>query len=65
MRRRVLLAKQSAQRGQAMVEYLVVTLWCVIVLVVASSDSPAMTALRQAVKGFFKAFSFAISITPQ
>lgn len=54
-----------SQRGQAIVEYVLVTLLCVLVLIVASNDGPVIGALKNSVKGFFKAFSYAISITPQ
>ena len=53
------------QHGQAIVEYLLVTLLCVVVLVVSTGDGPVIGSLKDAIKGFFKAFSFAISVTPQ
>ena len=55
----------NAQRGQAIVEYVMVTLFCVLVLLLATNDGPAIGALKNAIKDFFKAYSYAISITPQ
>lgn len=56
---------RRANTGQAMVEYIVVTLMVVIVLLAASADGAAVTQLANAVKSFFKAYSFAMSIAPQ
>ena len=52
-------------RGQAAVEYLVVLGLTTLVLVVAAVDPSAIDELLAAVKGFFKAFSFALSIPAQ
>lgn len=53
------------QHGQAMVEYIVVTLLVVIVLLAASVDGSAIDQLNAAIQSFFKAYSFALSIAPQ
>lgn len=55
----------SQQRGQAAVEYVVVTLLCVIVLLAATGDDPVIDQLKNAVKTYFSAYSFAISVAPQ
>ena len=52
-------------RGQAAVEYIVVLGLTTLVLVVAAVDPSAIDELLAAVKGFFKAFSFALSIPAQ
>ncbi len=52
-------------RGQAAVEYLVVLGLTTLVLVVVSVDPTAIDELLAAVKSFFKAFSFALSIPAQ
>lgn len=52
-------------RGQAAVEYLVVLGLTTLVLVVISVDPTAIDELLTAVKSFFKAFSFALSIPAQ
>lgn len=52
-------------RGQAAVEYLVVLGLTTLVLVIATVDPSAIDELLAAVKGFFKAFSFALSIPAQ
>lgn len=48
-----------------MVEYIVVTLMVVIILLVASSEGAAVEQLHAAIKSFFRAYSFAISVAPQ
>jgi Flp pilus assembly pilin Flp len=52
-------------RGQAAVEYIVVLGLTTLVLVIATVDPSAIDELLAAVKGFFKAFSFALSIPAQ
>lgn len=52
-------------RGQAMVEYLVVLGLTTIVLVALAIDPSVIDELIAAVKGFFQAFSFAISLPAQ
>lgn len=49
--------------GQASTEYLVVLLCCVIGLFAVSRDGAPIAALLAAIKGFFSAYSFAISLT--
>ncbi len=56
---------RSKQRGQAIIEYVMVTLLCVVVLMISTDNGPVIGAVKSAIKGFFKAFSYAISITPQ
>jgi Flp pilus assembly pilin Flp len=48
-----------------MAEYVIVTLFCAIVLLAASSDGSAIDQLKSAFKSFFKAYSYAISVAPQ
>lgn len=55
----------SSQRGQAAVEYAVVLALTTIVLITVAIDPTAIDELLAAVKGFFKAFSFALSIPAQ
>ena len=55
---------KRCQRGQAIIEYVMVTLLCVLVLIVATDESPVIGDVKTAIKGFFQAFSYAISITP-
>lgn len=57
--------KKRSSTGQAMVEYIVVTLMVVVILLAATSDGAAITQLGNAIKNFFKAYSFAMSIAPQ
>jgi Flp pilus assembly pilin Flp len=52
-------------RGQAAVEYLVVLGLTTLVIVVATVDPSVLDQLIAAVKSFFKAFSFALSIPAQ
>jgi len=52
-------------RRQAAVEYLVVLGLTTLVLVAISVDPTAIDELLAAVKSFFKAFSFALSIPAQ
>jgi hypothetical protein len=51
-------------RGQAATEYLVVLACCVIGLFAAAAEPAPIHALLAAIKGFFAAYSFAISLTP-
>jgi Flp pilus assembly pilin Flp len=51
--------------GQAMVEYIVVTLMVVVVLLLASGEGAVLTQLNDAIKSFFRAYSYAMSIAPQ
>lgn len=54
----------SSQRGQAMTEYLLIGAFCLIVLVVAAVGPGPIGDLVAAIKNFFSAYSYAISITP-
>ncbi len=54
----------AKQQGQAIIEYILVTLLCVVVLIVATDNGPVIGAVKAALKNFFQAFSYAISITP-
>ncbi|MEZ0600644.1 hypothetical protein ACAX43_00555 [Paraburkholderia sp. IW21] len=49
------------QRGQAYVEYVLVTLLIAIVLI-SGSDTPPITALVAAFKSYFGAYSFTLSL---
>lgn len=57
-------ATASRTRGQAGTEYLVVLACCVIGLFAAAAEPAPIHALLAAIKGFFAAYSFAISLTP-
>jgi Flp pilus assembly pilin Flp len=50
--------------GQASSEYLVVLAFCVIVLITAAAGPAPVKELIQAIKDFFSAYSYAISVTP-
>lgn len=50
--------------GQAMTEYLIVIVFSVIVLAVAVLQPAPVTELMAAIKGFFSAYAYAISVTP-
>ncbi|PKB21237.1 hypothetical protein CLU91_1610 [Janthinobacterium sp. 64] len=52
------------QRGQAMSEYLVVAAFCVMVLVLISLGPSPIQELIDAIKKYFSAYSYVISITP-
>lgn len=52
-------------RGQAIAEYMVVLSVVAIGLAIADADPAAVDQLVEAVKSFFKAFSYAISIPAQ
>ena len=50
------------QRGQSMVEYSIVTIFCVMVLVFKGSDDKmVIVELANALKNFYNAFAFALS----
>jgi Flp pilus assembly pilin Flp len=52
------------ERGQAMPEYVVVTTLGVIVLIWGSSGDPSpISRLLAAIKSFYQAFSYAISVS--
>jgi Flp pilus assembly pilin Flp len=50
--------------GQSSIEYLVVLAFCVLVVVAVSVESSPFHELILAIKSFFSAYSFAISLTP-
>lgn len=50
-------------RGQAMTEYLVLVSLCVIILVVATLNPSPLAELMAAIKRFFSAYSYAISVS--
>lgn len=54
----------SGQRGQAMTEYLVIGAFCVITLVLISLGPSPIQELIDAIKKYFSAYSYVISITP-
>jgi Flp pilus assembly pilin Flp len=58
-------SRPQAQRGQAAVEYAVVLALTTIVLIVAVVDPSVIDQLLDAIKNFFKAFSWAMSVAPQ
>jgi hypothetical protein len=56
------LNKIQKQRGQSMVEYSIVTIFCVMVLVFKGSDDKmVIVELANALKNFYNAFAFALS----
>lgn len=55
-------AGRRRQRGQAMTEYAVVVALCVVVLVIATLDPSPLAELLAAIKRFFAAYSYAISV---
>jgi Flp pilus assembly pilin Flp len=56
------LKKIQKQRGQSMVEYSIVTAFCVMVLVYKGSDEQmVIVELANALKNFYNAFAFALS----
>ena len=55
----------SRCRGQAAVEYAVVLALTTIVLIAAVAEPDVIDQLLAAIKSFFKAFSFALSLPAQ
>lgn len=55
----------SRCRGQAITEYTVVLMLTTLVLVVAAAEPAVIDQILDAVKSFFKAFSYALSIPAQ
>jgi Flp pilus assembly pilin Flp len=49
-------------RGQAMTEYVIVVLFCAVGLILVREPSP-VAQLVAAIKGFFSAYAYAISVT--
>jgi Flp pilus assembly pilin Flp len=58
-------SRHPSQRGQAAAEYAVVMAMCVIALITVTSDPSVIDELITAMKNFYRAFSYAISVTPQ
>ena len=58
-------SRLHSQRGQAAVEYAVVMALMVIALITVTADPSVIDELITAMKNFYKAFSYAISVTPQ
>jgi Flp pilus assembly pilin Flp len=56
---------ERRQSGQAAVEYAVVLALTTIVLIAVTVDPSVIDEIVAAVKGFFRAFSYAISIPSQ
>ncbi len=52
------------ERGQAMTEYLVVGLFFIVAIAGVALEPSPIIELVAAVKKFFSAYSYAISITP-
>jgi hypothetical protein len=52
------------QRGQAMTEYLIIGAFCVMAVVVIALGPSPIVELVAAIKTYFSAYSYAISITP-
>ena len=59
------MIRTAAQAGQAAVEYMLVLALTTVVLIVAGVDPSVIDELLAAIKQFFKAFSFALSVAPQ
>ncbi len=53
----------AKQYGQSMSEYLVVLFFSVVVLIVGGNSS-VMQQVMSAIKGFFKAYAYAMSVVP-
>ena len=52
------------QCGQAMTEYVIVIVFCILVLIVGTAGDPSpMDRLITAIKDFYAAFSYAISVS--
>jgi Flp pilus assembly pilin Flp len=56
--------QRGSSHGQAMTEYLLVVGLCVLVLVLTALGPQPIVDLLNAIKKFFSAYSYAISITP-
>lgn len=54
----------NAQYGQASTEYLLVLAFCVVVLIVGTFGPAPVQEVIQAIKDYFAAYSYAISVTP-
>lgn len=54
-----------SSRGQAAIEYAIVMAMCVIVLIAVTADPSVIDEIITAMKNFYRAFSYAISVTPQ
>lgn len=52
-----------SQRGQAMTEYLVVGVFCVILIVAVALGPQPVQELLGNIKNFFRAYSYVISIS--
>ena len=55
----------KAARGQASSEYLVILAFCVMALVLTVLGPSPVLELVQAIKDYFSAYSYVISVTPQ
>ncbi|WP_422013401.1 hypothetical protein [Roseateles sp.] len=64
-RPRTARTRPSRCRGQAIAEYTVVLMLTTLVLVVAAAEPAVIDEILDAVKSFFKAFSYALSIPAQ
>ena len=51
------------QQGQAMTEYLVVGVFCVVILVAVALGPAPVQELLDAIKKFFQAYSYVLSVT--
>lgn len=51
------------QQGQAMTEYLVVAVFCLLLLVAIALGPSPIQEMITAIKKYFSAYSFAISLT--
>ena len=59
------LKKIQNQRGQAMVEYSIVIIFCVMLLVYKGSDDKmVIVELANALKNFYNAFAYSSTIMP-
>lgn len=52
----------TPQRGQAIAEYIIVLALGVIVLIAVAAEPSVIQQILDAIKSFFKAFSYAISV---
>lgn len=55
--------KRRRARGQAITEYAVIVAFCVIVLILATANPSPIKELLDAIKSFYAAYSYVISIS--
>jgi Flp pilus assembly pilin Flp len=53
----------ASQSGQALTEYIVVVTFCVVALIVLANDSSPLKELLDAIKSFYRAYSYVLSVS--